>query len=142
MIDYVWKFSKFNTKTINGQANCVFRLDWSLEGTDGNFGASHNGILNLETENIENFIEFDNLTQEIVEGWVTAALGESTIVLYKEIIETRIKELNDQSAATVRTAPWIPEPVMEPEPEPAVEPVVEPAAVLELPTSPPPATPA
>lgn len=114
MVNYKWKFSDFRTMTVNGNDNTVVKLNWALEGSDGMFGASHVGTINLDTTNVQNFIEFNDLTQEIVEGWAIASIGDDMIASFKTLVENRIQELNLQSQATTKSAPWVPNPVMTP----------------------------
>lgn len=75
---------------INDGTGTVCEVWYSIDSVDGDFNVDGGDRITLNTENIENFVSYENLTEEIVIGWVKQALGqnvdliESTHVNYIE----------------------------------------------------------
>ena len=62
-------------------------------------------LLNDDSLDNSDFINFEDITKEMAEEWVMSRLSEEEIELMKAFIAAQI---NDQSSAPlVRTAPWI-----------------------------------
>ena len=62
---------------LNDGSGAVTSLDYKVRSTDGTNSCDAYGSIQLETENIENFVPYESLSEEIVIGWVKEKLGES-----------------------------------------------------------------
>jgi len=58
--------------------NFVVTVHYSVTATDGDYSANTYGTVGY-TQESDNFIPFDNLTPEIVTGWVQTSLGKDTV---------------------------------------------------------------
>jgi hypothetical protein len=58
--------------------NFVVTVHYSVTANDGDYSANTYGTVGY-TQESDNFIPFDNLTPEIVIGWVQTSLGKDTV---------------------------------------------------------------
>jgi hypothetical protein len=73
----------------------TYVMNFELEGeTDRKVGT----IEFVGNVNDPNFVPFEDLTEEIVLGWVTATLGDVEIAQIKTEFETRLQERIDKKA--------------------------------------------
>jgi hypothetical protein len=64
----------------NPDPNYVVSAVWSLTGTDGTFTNVYNSASDFVVqENDPNFIPFNELTPDIIIGWIQAGLGQARI---------------------------------------------------------------
>lgn len=110
MINYTWTVDKLFTKKVQDKENYVVIVNYTVKGEDGNNSFEVKQIVNFNTENVDSFIDFNNLTNDIVVGWIKQSLGEGKISNIENLIKTRIER--DSSNAvfnplTPATLPWI-----------------------------------
>jgi hypothetical protein len=104
---YTWSISGlFAYPEMDGKSNVVFNVQWSCNGTDekNNYSISGTEQLNYLTEN--NFIEYQNLDENIVIEWIKNSIGLERInQIYAEIDEI----LNAISNPPVinQSLPWV-----------------------------------
>lgn len=126
-LTYTWKLSglkKANSESVN---DVVIGTRWELTGTDedGNSGSFSGATpFNLHQAQPENFVPYDQLTEEIVLGWIQAEVTGG----YKDHIDGKIMEQiakikSQQSDVSDGGFPW----------SPAPEPVVAEEAPLDPP---------
>jgi hypothetical protein len=60
---------------LNDNSGTVVRVQYNVNSTDGTISTKSEGGVELETENIDNFISYESLTEELVLGWVKEKLG-------------------------------------------------------------------
>lgn len=69
--DVVFEIEIISMKTINEpNVNTVKEVEYRLLGSDGTLAAEHLRTLVLDTENIENFTNYAELTKEAVKAWI------------------------------------------------------------------------
>lgn len=107
MITYSWFIDKFTVLTNhNGMANVIQTVHWRRFGMNetGVYG-SVSGSTDISLPN-ESFIQYENLTQEFVEQWLTDTLGQNTITQFDQSIELQINEKLYPAKLTL-TPPWM-----------------------------------
>jgi hypothetical protein len=115
-LTYTWEFPAFDCyPTHEGKENVVFTVHWRLQGEDesGNTGHTFSTVW-LTVDPDAEFIPFESLTKEIVQGWVETALqnqptpmGDITVLnAIKASIEAQIQEKLTPSRIT-KSAPWV-----------------------------------
>jgi hypothetical protein len=62
---------------MNDNSGTVVRVRYNVTSTNGEISTQSDGAVELETENIENFVSYESLNEETVIGWVKEKLGES-----------------------------------------------------------------
>lgn len=72
-ITHTWKVKKLVQK--NDGSGLVIQVFYKVFSTDGQRDYASAGNVELITENISNFVPYDQLTEELVIGWVKDKLG-------------------------------------------------------------------
>lgn len=91
---YSWDCSKVETYPIQGDlADVVFRVHWQFTGLDesGQHSYTVSGAESIDVDP-DNFTAFDDLTAEIVTGWVTSAIGEQGVSELMSHVDAQISE--------------------------------------------------
>jgi hypothetical protein len=91
----------------NDDSGTVIRVNYTVNSTDGTISTKSQGGVELQTENIENFIAYEDLTEELVLGWVKEKLGPN--LANHEINNAAWIDsvLNPPAPRTISTAlPW------------------------------------
>jgi hypothetical protein len=57
-------------KELDGEANVVYNIYWNMVGTDGTYTSSYGAMTYVPVVAGASFIPFDQLTEEIVMGWI------------------------------------------------------------------------
>jgi hypothetical protein len=72
-ITHTWSIREL--EQLNNGSGTVVRVKYNVSSTDGTVSTQSGGGVELDTENIENFISYEDLTEELVLGWVKEKLG-------------------------------------------------------------------
>lgn len=105
-ITYTWKVTGLKTVDIEGATNFVFQTYWEKTGTDelGNTG-TFNGATPFHKDPAQtDFVPFDQLTEEIVLGWIQAVVVGS----YEQHVNGQIAKQIEAKRSPVATPdlPW------------------------------------
>ena len=113
-ITYTWAVTGMKATTVGTEANYVIQTYWTKTGSDG---LGHTGVFSGATPLTPNpdqtdFVPYDQLTQEIVLGWIQPVVTGS----YEEHVNGVIaKQIADKiDPITEPALPWA-----SPEPTPA-----------------------
>ena len=100
--------ANWNCKTIdvytqehNGHDQVIYNVHWRVEKEDGEYSASSYGTQSLNTEDIQDFTPFDEVTSEMVEGWVKDAMGEEKVSDIEESLNQQIEKEKNPSSETI-----------------------------------------
>jgi hypothetical protein len=110
MINYTWKITSLKVKDEGLHKNAVVQTYWQKIGTDedGNEG-TFTGATPFTSEDVPDgeFISFDELTEEIVIGWIQSIVVNS----YEEHVNSKINEQIQAKTNPVTEAklPWVTE---------------------------------
>jgi hypothetical protein len=74
-MEFNWNIVQMDRLTSD---NFVVTVHYSVTATDGDYSSNTYGTVGY-TQESDNFIPFDNLTPEIVTGWVKTSLGKDTV---------------------------------------------------------------
>ena len=115
-ITYTWEITSLKTKTEGDNVNAVIQTYWKKTGTDehGHSG-TFDGATPFSAANVppEEFIPFEELTEEIVLSWIKAVVvGE-----YEDHVNRRIQAKIDEQHISQPGLPWAPEKGIIPEPQ-------------------------
>jgi hypothetical protein len=107
MITYNWNFDPLTVgTTLDGFENVVLTVHWQYTAISGSYSARTIGTQDFSfNPNQENFIPFDQLTKEIVEGWVVQAMGENRIHEMQESLASQIEEQISPKVVNM-SPPW------------------------------------
>jgi hypothetical protein len=105
MIEYNWSITKMKviTDPTNEIDNYVHQIFYCLNGKDLATDRIESvcGDLMFAVNKIDNFVAFEDLTEEIVSEWIESSLGENAIISFKLDIEKRLR-----IEENIVTPPW------------------------------------
>jgi hypothetical protein len=90
MTTYTWLVKTLWTETIAGEQNYVVIASYDVTGVDGTYTASLSNTAQFSTDNVSNFIPYDQLTNEIVVGWIQQDLGVNGVANFEASIQGQI----------------------------------------------------
>ena len=96
-MEFNWQINQMDRLTSD---NFVVTVHYSVTATDGDYSANTYGTVGY-TQESDNFIPFDNLTPEIVTGWVQTSLGKDTV---EESLAAQIEA--QKNPVQVSGLPW------------------------------------
>ena len=105
-ITHTWKIKTLERLNDGSGIVCHVRFNIQSNYQDITIQSIYRDI-DLETENISNFIEYDNLTEEIVVSWIKNKIGSYCTEL--ELENEKIIELNINPPAPLKITelpPW------------------------------------
>jgi hypothetical protein len=95
-----WKIAQLERETADGY---VYTAHYTVDANDGTYNAGAYGSVGLEKP--ETLVPFADLTEEVVVGWVKAAIGGDDKVA--EVEAALQKQLDEQAAPTKASGtPW------------------------------------
>lgn len=100
---------KFHLVDTQANEKYVVNIMYVLIGTDelGNSDFIIDCVDFEVSNNMENFIPFEQLTQELTESWILAEMGTPYIDNLKNIIKDKINyKITPKTPAQVASAPW------------------------------------
>jgi hypothetical protein len=107
-ITYNWNFNPLESyPTASGETDVVFLVHWQLYASTSSYNASSIGVQSIATlQSGSTFIPFNDLTKDIVYGWVTSSMGpESIDRMYASLSASIENQINPP--VLVQQAPWL-----------------------------------
>lgn len=107
MNTYKWRINALDCNVNkNDLENVVYSIHWSYIAEDENGNvASMIGVESVGEPDPSNFQSFDTLTQEIVEGWLVASIGEERIAEMQSNLDSQIQEKVTPTTVTLQLPP-------------------------------------
>jgi hypothetical protein len=108
MTTYTWTITNLLTETIEGHQDYVVIAIYNVFGTDGTYSASINSnTAQFSTEDMTTFIPYEDLTEEIVIGWIKETLGINGIISIEACIQGQIdSQINPPQTPQNTPLPW------------------------------------
>jgi len=106
-MEYSYKITGLKTSTVNEVKNVVTQTYWTLTGTDENKNTgTFNGATPFNDSPVtgSTFVSFDNLTEDIVIGWIKNVV-EKNDAYFNHIKEQINNQILDKINADVKM-PW------------------------------------
>jgi hypothetical protein len=105
MTTYTWTINAMYTLQ-QPDPNYVVNVLWTLTGVD-TVAATAQGNTTFDSQQSGTFIPYDQLTEEVVIGWVQAALGADGIANYEANVQGQINSILNPPVSPQNTAlPW------------------------------------
>ena len=120
-ITYNWTISALDCiPQVDGKTDYVVTAHWSCNGDDeeGHTGSVYSTQSFTVDPNKPDYVPFDQLTEELVVGWVQDAMGEDGVVATEASVATQIENQINPPIVTP-PLPWAPAPSVAPADEPA-----------------------
>lgn len=99
---YTWNNKTVDTyPNLDGNADVIFNVHWRLTGedADGNVGSTY-GTIALDTSDLSDFTAFADITEDMINGWVEAAMGSEEVQAKKDAIDAQIEEKINPTVVT------------------------------------------
>jgi len=107
MTQFTWLVSTLWTETIAGEQNYVVNADYYVTGVDGTYTASLSNIARFNTESVTPFVPYEDLTNEIVIGWIQDELGVDGVSNLEACIQGQIdSQINPPVTPQNTPLPW------------------------------------
>ncbi len=111
-ITHNWVIRKLVQK--NDGTGTVIRVYFKIYSTDGEYSYVSGDNIELDVNNIQNFISYQDLTQEQVLEWVKNELGPGLGGYEQLNTDWIINQRNPFTPTTkIERLPWEPEPILE-----------------------------
>lgn len=105
---YEWKIPNLEYYPVKDDLQKVVHIiHWILIGLDGQYTATIYGsqFINTDSINPENYVPFEQLTEQVAIDWLEGAMGEDRILELRSAVETKIN--NQKNPPNVMVAsPW------------------------------------
>ena len=106
MTTYTWTINQMFTIQ-QPDPNYVVNVIWTLTGVDGEYTASIGGNTVFDSQQSDTFIPYNELTEQIVIGWVQTNLGEQGIANYEANVQGQIDSMINPPVSPQNTPlPW------------------------------------
>jgi len=121
-INYTWRFDVLNCyPTSSGHTDVVVETYYYLTASTGSYSVvtGDDQYFPLPGSG-STFIPFEDLTLDIVTGWVTGSLGEEKVNELKTNLALQLEELVKPIIIEKKPSPWLPTPPPVPTNEPTL----------------------
>ena len=96
---FTWAIANLERETADG---FVYTAHYTVNAEDGTYSAGAYGSIGLERP--ESLIPFDDLTEEMVVGWVKDKLGEEKVAEVEVALQSQLDEKHAPTKAA--GVPW------------------------------------
>ena len=99
---FTWAIANLDRETSDGY---VFTAHYTISANDGAYSAGAYGSVGFERP--ESLIPFDDLTEEVVVGWVKEAIGgEEKVTEIESALQAQLDEKHAPTKASGKPASW------------------------------------
>jgi hypothetical protein len=107
-VSYQWIIKKLSCLPfLDGRQNVVCAISWELHGTNERNASSFvYGNQDIAYEQNASFVDFGSLTQQQVEAWLVASIGDIHVSAYQKIVAEKIESLENPKIVTP-ALPWV-----------------------------------
>ena len=81
-------------------SDVVYNVHWRATKVDEEYSATTYGTQTLSTSDIGDFVPFDELTSEVVKGWVLNAMGEEEVTSLEAGLDAQIESEKNPTSIT------------------------------------------
>lgn len=103
---YSWQINALDSyPEQDGKQDVVFTIHWTRAATDGEHNASVYGTQGVTLDPEAPFTPYADLTQDQVEGWLVAAMGEEQVAAMDASLDQQIENQINPPVVTL-PLPW------------------------------------
>jgi hypothetical protein len=103
MTTFTWVVNALYTETIDGKQDYVVIANYEVIGTDETYSASLTNTARFTTESVTPFIPYEDLTNDIVVGWIQQDLGVDGVSNLEACIQGQINSQINPPVVPVNT---------------------------------------
>jgi len=102
MITYNWNCKTVDVYTTKGEnTDVVYTIHYRVEGSKDGFSTTNIGTQSLNTDNLEGFTSFDELTHEDFISWTKSAMGLERVTEIESNLEAAVDLLITPESKTI-----------------------------------------
>ena len=83
-----------------GHDDVIYNVHWSVSKEDGDYSASSYGTQTIAISDLSNFKPFDEVTSDMVKGWVIDAMGEEEVANLEAGLDSQIESQKNPTSIT------------------------------------------
>ena len=107
MTNFSWVVTTLLTQTIENEQNYVVNAYYDVTGVDGIYTASLSNVAQFSTASVSPFIPYEDLTNDIVIGWIKSGLGVDGVSNIEACIQGQIdSQINPPVTPENTPLPW------------------------------------
>jgi hypothetical protein len=107
MTTYTWNVTALYTETVDSEQNYVVIANYTVIGIDGTYSAELSNIARFSTASVSPFVPYEDLTNEIVIGWIQDELGPDGVSNLEACIQGQINsQINPPVTPQNTPLPW------------------------------------
>jgi len=99
-MDWDCKTVDVYTHEQDGHEEVIWNVHWRVSKEDGDYKGSAYGTQSLNTEDIQDFKPFDEVTSAMIEGCVQDAMGEEAVTALEASLDNQIEDEKNPSSVT------------------------------------------
>lgn len=103
-----WEIRQLNViPEHNGKKDVVYSVVWMLIAEDGAFSAAHQGVIKTNTDDLDQFIEYEKLSRDQVIQWVIDSLSDEEKQKAQDTVLAQLNaQKNSSGIKSSTTLPW------------------------------------
>lgn len=109
MIEFNWNITDIDVVDISSQSNVIKSFNWSITAQDEGQSATYSSLYysseGVESVEVINFLEFNDLTKDMCVSWVVSAIGIELDDI-KEKLRLELKAKITAAQRNIVDAPW------------------------------------
>ena len=107
MTNYTWVVTTLYTQPVENEQNYVVTAYYDVTGVDGTYTANLTNAARFSTASVSPFIPYEDLTNEIVVGWIQSELGVDGVSNIEACIQGQIdSQINPPVSPENTPLPW------------------------------------
>ena len=107
MRTYTWNVTALYTETIDGEQNYVVIANYEVVGVDGTYTANLSNNAQFSTASVSPFVPYEDLTNDIVIGWIQSELGTDGVANLEACLQGQIdSQINPPVVPQNTPLPW------------------------------------
>jgi len=99
-MDWDCKTVDVYTHEQDGHEEVIYNVHWRVSKEDEDYVGSAYGTQSLNTEDIQEFKPFDEVTSAMIEGWVKDVMGEEAVTALEVGLDQQIENEKNPSSVT------------------------------------------
>lgn len=93
MVEYIWKIEKIETLVSKEYKDFISLVQWSVSAKENDKIITEIVSFGYKYEDTINYTPFNELTEQIVMGWVKDRLGENGIKHFENLVLNKLNSL-------------------------------------------------
>ena len=107
MINYIWTITDLLTVDTDDKPDYVVFANYKIQAQEDEFNAETESLIQFKIDEGSSFIPYNELTNDLVLGWIKSTLGEQEIQAIEKSLADQINfQKNPPVTPQVKPLPW------------------------------------